>query len=92
MKQTLQVISDIFSIALAAAVLGGAYLYTNPQHAHRLLAEGRAWLTLATTLPAIGIADVVLLAAMTSGLIATVFLLTRGRQFLRGPVTITLVR
>lgn len=92
MKQTLQMISDMFSIALAATVLGGAYLYTNPQHAQSLLAAGRAWLNLATTLPAISLADVVLLAAMTCGLVATVFLLTRGRQILRGPVTIKLVR
>lgn len=88
MKHFLQVVSDIFSIALAVAVLGGAYLYTNPGTLDRL----QMWWAGAMTLPTIGAVDIVMLAIMGIGLVSTVLLLTRGKALLRGPANIRLIR
>lgn len=91
MKQLLQVIADLFSIAMAAGVLGGAYIYTNPDQAAQLLDQWQAWLTL-PTLPTFGPADLVLGIAIGCGLVSTIVLFTRGKTLLRGPVKVTFVR
>lgn len=92
MKQLLQIIADIVSIALAIAVLGGAYIYLNPDHAGVMVAQLRAWLSWSATPPALSLADGLLIAAMLAGLASTVTLIVRRKKLLRGPVKVILVR
>ena len=82
----------VSSIALAIAVLGGAYIYTNPDQAGDLIQRVQSWATLTPTMPSIGAADAVLFVAMSCGLVSMIFLLTRGKRLLRGPAKIKMVR
>lgn len=92
MKQALQVFSDIFSIALAAVVLGGAYIYTNPDQASLVIQHVKGWLNPSISFPNVGAADVLLLVVMAIGLVSTVIILTKGKTLLRGPISVKLIR